>query len=32
LTGHRIDLCTQIIRLTLKMISTERRSNRRASD
>jgi four helix bundle protein len=28
---HRIDLATQITRLTLKMTSTERRSNRRAS-
>jgi four helix bundle protein len=28
---HRIDLTTQIIRLTLKMVATERRSNRRAS-
>ena len=32
LIEHRISLCTQIVRLTLKMISTERRSNRRASD
>ena len=29
--AHRIDLTTQIIRLTLRMISNERRSNRRAS-
>jgi four helix bundle protein len=29
--SHRIDLCTQIIRLTLKMIHTERQTNRRAS-
>jgi four helix bundle protein len=28
---HRLNLTTQIIRLTLKMTSTERRSNRRAS-
>ena len=27
--SHRIDLSTQIIRLTLKMVSTERRRNRR---
>jgi four helix bundle protein len=30
--AHRIDLCTQLIRLTLTMISTERRRNRRVSD
>jgi four helix bundle protein len=30
--SHRIDLTTQIARLTLKMTSTERRTNRRASD
>lgn len=30
--AHRIDLTTQIVRLALKMIATERRSNRRASD
>jgi len=29
---HRISVCTQIIRLTLKMIATERRSNRRISE
>ena len=29
---HRLSLCTQIIRLTLKMIATERRVNRRASE
>ncbi len=29
---HRIDLTTQIARLTLKMVSTERRLNRRVSD
>jgi len=28
---HRMDLATQIIKLTLKMTSVERRSNRRAS-
>jgi four helix bundle protein len=28
---HRIELCTQIIRLTLRMIANERRSNRRIS-
>ena len=28
---HRISTATQIIRLTLKMVSTERRTNRRAS-
>jgi four helix bundle protein len=30
--AHRIGLTTQICKLTLKMIATERRSNRRASD
>ena len=30
--AHRIDLSTQIIRLTLKMIATERRRKRRPSD
>jgi four helix bundle protein len=29
--SHRIDLCTQIIKLTLRMIATERRINRRIS-
>jgi four helix bundle protein len=29
---HRLSLCTQIARLTLKMIATERRDNRRVSD
>ena len=28
---HRFELCTMIIRLTLKMVATEGRSNRRAS-
>ena len=28
-TAHRLDLVSQIARLTLKMIATERRSNRR---
>ena len=32
LVDHRLDLTTQIVKLTLRMISTERRSNRRASD
>jgi four helix bundle protein len=26
--AHRLDLCTQIVRLLIKMISTERRTNR----
>ena len=30
-TEHRIDLTTQIAKLLLKMVATERRSNRRAS-
>ena len=30
-TEHRLDIATQLIRLLLKMIATERRSNRRAS-
>lgn len=29
---HRLELCTEIIRLTLTMISNERRTNRRASE
>jgi four helix bundle protein len=29
--SHRIDLCTQIIRLALTMVATERRTNRRIS-
>lgn len=28
---HRIDVSTQVVRLTLRMVATERRSNRRAS-
>jgi four helix bundle protein len=28
---HRLDLCTEVLRLTLTMIANERRTNRRAS-
>ena len=30
--AHRIDVCTQVMRLTLKMVSVERRTNRRVSE
>ncbi len=30
--AHRVSPCTQVIRLTLRMIANERRSNRRVSE